>query len=416
MAYRTRVADAEVAQRLIATGAVLIEGPKSCGKTETARRVAASEVLFDIDPAARSAVEISPESVLNGPAPLLLDEWQLAPSVWDRVRREVDSRQKPGQFILTGSSVPDHDVRRHSGAGRIGIVRMRTMSLVESGESIGTVSLRALLAGDEQASAESGMKVQTLAVALCRGGWPSLIDTESAMASAALGDYILHTCHVDVLSVAGPRRDPTKVGRVFQSLARLTATDAPLQTIAADVHQSGGSIDRHSVADYVDALERLMLVENQPAWSPRLRSRAVVRVSPKRHFVDPSLAAAAMGASPEKLLRDPETLGLLFESLVVRDLRVLSAPLRGTVHHYRDNVGFEIDAIVQCPDGRWGAFEVKLGHLRVDAAAAQLLKFRQRVDTSIVGEPAVLGVITVGGPAYRRPDGVHVIPIDCLGA
>lgn len=415
MPYLPRVADGELAARLATAGAVLVEGPKFCGKTETARRAAASEVLLDVDRPARDAVLVAPDLVLGKQAPLLLDEWQIVPELWDLVRREVDARRAPGQFILTGSATPTDDARRHSGAGRFSAMRMRPMCLAESRRSDATVSLRALLDGETQAAKDPGLAVTELAEVLTRGGWPALLDLPLPAVTRSLRDYLAQATHVDVLTLAGRRRDPAKIDALVRSLARNTATEVSVTTLAADAAVGASSLDRSTVTDYLTALERLMILDQQPAWAPSMRSRAQLRTSPKRHLVDPSLAVAAMRGTPAKLLGDLATMGTLFESLVVRDLRVLAAPLDGSVYHYRDNKGLEVDAIVQCDDGRWGAFEVKLGASRVDDAAATLLAFASKVDTTATGAPGVLAVVTGEGLAYRRTDGVHVVPIGTLG-
>lgn len=413
MAYLPRVADGELGARLSSAGAVLIEGPKACGKTETARRQAASEIRLDLDDAEREAAEVAPDLVLNRPAPLLIDEWQMVPSLWNRVRRAVDDRQSPGQFILTGSATPDDDVNRHSGAGRFSVMRMRPMCLAESGRSLATVSLDALLDGATQSAPDPGLTVPDLADALTVGGWPAWQGRPPAAVARGLRDCLTQISHVDVLAISGQRRDPAKIEALLRSLARNTGTEAAITTLAEDV--AGQRMDRDTASDYLAALERLMVVENQPAWAPAMRSRAQLRSSPKRHLVDPSLAVAALRGSPAKLLADLKMMGTLFESLVVRDLRVLSQPLDGTVFHYRDNKGLEVDAIVSCDDGRWGAFEVKLGSSRVEAAAANLLSLADKVDTATCGQPGVLAVVTGTGLAYRRRDGVHVVPIGTLG-
>ena len=415
MSYRPRVADSELAVRLESAGAVLIEGPKACGKTETARQKAVSEVRLDVDASMREAAEVTPDLLLDQPAPLLIDEWQLVPEIWAHVRRAVDDRGARGQFILTGSATPHDDASRHSGAGRIGVLRMRPMCLAESNASTARVSLRALLDGDTQNAKDSGMTVMQLAELIVKGGWPALLDDDAATAGQGLRDYLTQVSHVEVPSVSGKRRDPAKVDALLRSLARNTASVAAISTLAADAAGSGEGLDRETASAYLDALARLMVVEDQPAWSPALRSRVQLRSSARRHFVDPSLAAAALQASPARLLKDLETMGLLFESMVIRDLRVLSQPLGGRVRHYRDNKGLEVDAVVACSDGQWGAFEVKLGGTRIDAAAENLLAFRKKVDTSVVGEPGVLAVVTGTGLAYRRKDGVHVVPIGTLG-
>ncbi len=420
MNYRPRVVDQELRERLTFAGAVVIEGPKACGKTETAMQFCASSVAFDIDPASRDSVAIDPRLPLTGATPRLLDEWQLAPAVWNGVRREVDARQEPGQFILTGSATPHDDITRHSGAGRISHLRMRPMSLLESGASDGTVSIAALLRGEEVRAPRSSLEFADVVDQLCRGGWPGF---QAHMGKASLrlvADYVDDICRTDIHTVDGIRRDPVRVRAVFTALARHVSSDLKYTTLARDAAPHTGSRaapDVDSVSAYVSALERLLIAEPLPAWAPHLRSRTRVRTSPKFHFVDPSLAVAALGANPEALVKDLNTTGLLFESLVVRDLRVYSQPLGGGVQHYRDESGLEVDAIVSTSDSTWMAVEVKLSSSSevLDAAAAQLLKFADRVDTARCGKPAALVVITASGYAYRRPDGVTVVPIGVLG-
>lgn len=414
MAYLPRVVDDELRARLAAVGAVVLEGPKASGKTETARRAAASSVLLDVDENARRAAAIDPSLVLDGPVPRLIDEWQVEPGLWNHVRRAVDDRGEPGQFVLTGSSVPPDDVARHTGAGRFSFLRMRPMTLFESGHTNAGVSLRALLAGEPPRCDDPGLTVADLADRITVGGWPAQVGRPVADAGRAARDYLEQVRHVDVSRVAGSRRDPARVGRLLRSLARNVATEVAITVLAADAGGGDGPLDRHAVADYLNILDRLMVTEDQPAWAPHLRSRANLRRSPKRHFVDPSLAVAALGAGPEQLLADLNLLGLLFESLVIRDLRVLAQPLDGTVLHYRDNYGVEADAVVQLADGRWGAFEIKLGAGLVDEGAAALGRFRASIDTRKSGEPAVLGVIVGTGYGYLRPDDIAVIPIGSL--
>lgn len=419
MSYRQRVVDSEMTQRLASSGAVLIEGPKASGKTETARHHAASEVLLDLDEAARQSVDIDPRLILAGETPRLIDEWQLAPSVWNGVRREVDSRGIKGQFILTGSATPADDATRHSGAGRFSRLRMRPMSLYESGESNGAVSLRDLLDGRAAHSPQPDLTFDQLVEAICRGGWPALVDAPTRDALRANRDYVVDIARTDIHTIDGVKRDPTRVSATLAALSRHVATEVKHSTLTADSSQRGGHdlpADPETVANYVDALERLMLVENQPPWAPHLRSRSRVRNAPKFHFVDPSLAVAGLRADPASLTSDLNTLGLLFESLVVRDLRIYAQPLDGQVLHYRDNTGLEVDAIVTTPDQRWLACEVKLSsaaHI-VDEAAGRLLEFRARVDDAKSGPAAALLVVTAGGYAYRRPDGVTVVPIGAL--
>lgn len=414
MAYMARVVDRELQERLSASGAVVIEGAKAVGKTETARRRAASSVFLDVDPGARQALSVDPSLVLAGEAPRLIDEWQAEPELWNHVRRSVDERGGVGQFILTGSSVPSDDVSRHTGAGRFSFLRMRPMSLFETGHTNGFVSLAALLDGAQPRSPEPGISVATIAERITVGGWPAQQGRPIGDAARAARDYLEQIRHVDLRRVAGTRRDPAKVSRLLRSLARNVATEAAVAVLSADAGGADGPLDRHTTSAYLDALERLMIVENLPAWAPHMRSKATLRSSPKRHLVDPSLAVAALGAGPERLLRDLSLLGLLFESLVVRDLRVLAQPLGGEVFHYRDSYGTEVDAIVQLTDGRWAAFEVKLGAGMVEEGAASLRRFLGAIDMERCGEPAVVGVIVGTGFGYLRDDGVAVIPVGSL--
>ena len=413
--YFPRIADAELANRLAAAGAVLIEGPRACGKTETARRQAASEVLLDIDENARRAMDIDPGLVLAGDAPRLIDEWQVDPRIWNHVRRAVDARENRGQFILTGSSVPEDDIARHTGAGRISRLRLRTMTCREMGVSTGEVSLGDLLQGRFDRCARSELRVEDLAAHICRGGWPSDRELSTSACLTARVDYLEEIRRVDVYRVDGVARDPENVGRLLRSLARNVATTVSARTLAADVGGAEAPLDPDTVRSYLRALARLMLIEEQPAWSPRLRSRSRLRSAPKRHFVDPSLAVAALGASPERLLGELDFLGFLFESMVYRDLSVYARAWDAQVYHYRDNTDLEVDLVVQARGGDWCAFEVKLGGGRVDAAAKALLRFRNRLDLTAVGEPGTLAVITGSGYGYRRDDGVCVIPLEALG-
>lgn len=420
MSYRPRIVDQELRDQLAASGAVLIEGPKACGKTETARQAARSEVLLDLDGPARASGLLDPSLLLEGDTPRLLDEWQLVPALWNQVRRTVDARRTPGQFVLTGSAVPADDVTRHSGAGRITRVRMRPMSTWEAGRSTGDVSLNALFSGQGARAADSGLTVVDLADLVVRGGWPLHLGASTKAAMHQLTGYLRDVERTDVQRVDGVRRDPVKVQRLLRAYARHVATEASLSTIAADVggdapDSAAESAHRQTITDYLVALERLMVVEEQPAWAPHLRSRARIRSASKRHFVDPSLATAALGAAPDRLLADPAFFGTLFESMVVRDLRVYAQAADASVLHYRDNTGLEVDAIVERRDGAWAAFEVKLGVGAIDDAAATLLRFRAKVDAARSGPPAALAVIVGTGFGYRRPDGVDVIPIGALG-
>lgn len=414
-AYRPRIVDGELRDQLLATGAVVIEGPKACGKTMTASQQAASTVLLDTDIGARQALAVDPALVLAGARPRLLDEWQVEPGLWNQVRRAVDASDSAGQFLLTGSSVPPDDAERHTGAGRFSFLRMRPMTLFESGVSRGEASLKQLFAGEAPRTADPGLTVQELSELLTIGGWPAQQGRPVKAAARAARDYLEQVRQVDISRVGDRRRDPARVGAVLRALGRHSATEVRLATLATDAAGAAGALDERTVADYLQALERLMVIEDQPAWAPHLRSRARLRKAPKRHFVDPSLAVAALGAGPERLLEDLELFGLLFESLVIRDLRVLSQPLDGEVLHYRDHYGVEVDALVQLRDGRWGAIEIKLGEGQVEQAAASLLRFGGQVDTTRTGTPAFLAVICGKGYGYRREDGVVVVPVGALG-
>lgn len=413
--YRYRFADDELRAALDAAGAVLVEGPRGVGKTATAQNAAHSVARLDVDAGARAAGLIDPRLVLSGDRPRLIDEWQLVPNVWNEIRREVDDTGwAPGQFILTGSAVPEDDHTRHSGAGRILRMRMRPMSLAEAGYSTGEVSLAALFDGDAPRAAEPGLTITDLADRVSVGGWPALQDRTIDQALAALRGYLDETTRLDLPRVDGVQRDPQRVRRVMQSLARYVACTASARRIAADVGGADEPIKYETVQDYLNALARVFVVEDLPAWAPALRQKIRLRAAPKRHFCDPSLAAAALDSRPERLLREVDTLGLLFESLVVRDLRVYAQTMDARVLHYHDEKGLEADAVIELRDGRWGAFEVKLGLHQIDDAADALLRLAAKVDADHLGKPSVLAVVTGWGYAYRRPDGVSIIPIGAL--
>ena len=415
MKYRDRLVDHVLERLLSSTGAVVIEGPKACGKTETARQVAASEVLLDVDRNAREAIAIDPALVLKGETPRLIDEWQIEPAIWNHIRRTVDDRGKPGQFILTGSAMPADEVTRHTGAGRLTRLRLRPMTLVETGDSTGAVSLGGLLNGASQSAADSGNSIEGLVDRLAVGGWPGYLNLNTEQSITAVRSYLDEIRRVDVSRVEKTHRDPERVGRLLRSLARNVATEVSISTLAADAGGADGPLARDTVRDYLNALKRLMIYEDQPAWAPHLRSRSTLRKSAKCHFVDPSLAVAALRTTPRRLLQDLELLGLLFESMVIRDLRVYAEVNDATILHYRDNTGLEVDAVVEAADGRWCAFEIKLSPARIAEGAESLKKFANRVDTNRCGKPGQLGVIVSTGYAYVRKDGIAVIPIGVLG-
>ena len=413
--YRPRVAHVELDERLKSTGAVVIEGPKACGKTALASQAAASEVLLDVDDSARQAVALNPLSILAGEAPRLIDEWQVEPVIWNHIRREVDRRNRPGQFILTGSAMPTDDITRHTGAGRISRLRLRPMSLFETGDASGEASLRELLRGRYPGCGDTGNDARPLVERLCFGGWPGNLGKSLRAALRAQVDYLREIQSADIARVDGVQRDAHKVERVIRSLSRNIATTVSASTIAADAGGADGALDDDTVRGYVRALQRLMVVEEQPAWSTHLRSRATLRKSPKLHLADPSLAVAALRADPDKLWKNISFLGTLFESLIFHELSVYADLADAAVYHYRDNTNLEVDAVVECASGEWCAFEVKLGGNRIDEAAKALRKFRARVDTDKVGEPKILGVIVALGYGYMREDGVAVIPVGALG-
>ena len=413
MPYVSRIADSELQSRLRASGAVLIEGAKACGKTETARQIAKSEVLLDIDRSAREAAELNPRLVLDGDIPRLIDEWQLEPEIWNHVRRAVDERMDPGQFILAGSAQPSDDETRHTGAGRISRLRMRPMSLHELGFSDGQISLAALLDEQKAEASNPGLELEDLAAAICRGGWPAFRGLDLSDALRRVRDY-LGEIPRDAQRL-GSRHRPERVTRLIQSLARNVSTPVAATTLASDASRPEDPISDDGVAEYISSLTSLFVIEDQPAWQPHLRSRYRLRRGAKRHFVDPSLAVAALNSDPSALMRDLNFMGLLFESMVIRDLRIYAQAINGEVTYYQDNSGLEVDAIVET-ENSWGAFEVKLGgEKRIEEGAASLARFKERIDTSRAGDPAVLAIIVGDGYGYVRKDGIQVIPIGCLG-
>ncbi|GAA4380533.1 ATP-binding protein [Agromyces bauzanensis] len=417
MPYLPRVADTLVADRLAAMGGVLIEGPRASGKTETGLHHAASFVRLDESPGLATVAENAPDALLEGPVPRLIDEWQLAPVLWNAVRHEIDDRRAPGQFILSGSATPPDDITRHSGVGRIARVRLRTMTLAESGRSSRQVSLTELMTGADRVSARSELRYRDVAAEAVRGGWPALIDASTADAQRFNREYAEELTRADIRNATGVRRDVDRLRRTLEALSRNLSTEASIATLAADVGGADGRIDPDTVREYLDAFTAVFALETLPAWSVNLRSRSRLRTKPTIHLADPALACAVLGIGPERLALDPEYFGFVFESMAVRDLRVYSALHDGRVYRYRDNTGLEVDAVIEYPGGVWGAAEVKLGGSAVAAAEASLLKLRdERVDVARVGAPAYLAVITATEYAYTLPSGVHVIPLATLGA
>lgn len=408
--------DEELSLRLRSAGAVLIEGPKACGKTRTALQVAGSVHRLDADEMARRAAEVAPQQLFTTAPPIVLDEWQLFPHLWDLVRHEVDARNpERGQFVLTGSATPEDGVRRHSGAGRFAVLPMRPLSLFESGHSDGPVSLGALFDGADANAWDPGLTVPDLIERIVVGGWPGLLESDVEDAARSNRNYLAHIAHTDVPALGSPR-NPDNVSRTIQALARSTGGEVAVTTLAKDVG-TDRAVSREAVYGYLDALQRLRITDDVPAWAPHMRSRTPLRKQPKRFLVDPALAVAALRGGPRQLLADLNATGHFFECLAVRDLRAYSQPLDGEIHHWRDNNQHEVDLVLELADGRWAAFEVKLTQRdeSVETAARQLLSFAEKVDTVKVGEPAFLAVLTGTGIGYRRTDGVQVIPIGALG-
>lgn len=415
--YYPRLCDRLLQQQLESSGAVLIEGPKWCGKTSTAKE-AANSVLYmqdpDRGPGYIQLADTMPSLLLKGEKPRVLDEWQEAPVLWDAVRFDVDQTGLRGQYILTGSAVPRDDERpKHTGTGRIARLKMRPMTLYESKESSGTVSLNALFDGSTDVFGENPLTIPDIAKCICRGGWPNAVVSKDVSAATAR-NYVEAVINMDVQRVDGVDRNPHRARALLRSYARNLSTLATITTVLDDVRANDTTISDTTVYGYVNALRRIFLIEDVPAWKPSLRSKTAIRTSDKRQFVDPSIATAVMHADAESILEDFEYFGFLFESLVTRDLRVYTQVLGGDVFHYRDKDNLEADLIIRLHDGRWAAVEVKLGSREIDDAAKHLNHLRQKVDTSKVGEPSFLMIVTGGQFAYRRNDGILVVPIGCL--
>ena len=413
--YRPRVVDAELQDLMGFMGAVLIDGPKAVGKTATASQLARTIFRMEVDRAARAALETYPDQLFASPTPILFDEWQDTPDIWNLVRRAVDDHSDKGLYLLTGSSRPRDNARLHSGAGRIARLRMRPMSLFESGHSTGAVSLAAILDGAEPSGAPAPLSIPELIERIVVGGWPETIDLPERAARAWVAAYNRNVVEVDVPAL-GPRRNPGNLTRLLASLGRGVGTPLRRSAVTIEVGGQNGPIDDKTLTNYLDALDRLMLTEPLPAWQPHMRSRTRLRTTPVHHFVDPSIGVAALGVGTAELLADLEAAGFHFESLGLRDLRVYSQALGATLSCWRDTqLNQEIDAILELPNGRWAGFEFKLGEAQADAAAESLLHMASKVDKARHGEPAALVVVTGGRFAYRRPDGILVVPITSLG-
>ncbi len=418
--YKPRIIDKQIDEYLSVFGAVCVEGPKWCGKTWTSSYHAKSEIYIG-DPRGnfqnRQLAEISPELVLEGETPRMIDEWQECPQLWDAVRSKVDERGSKGNFILTGSSTPKRKGILHSGAGRIARLRMRPMSLYESGESSGVVSLEELCRGNMKPLMTGEVKLERLAEYIVRGGWPGNLDTPVGQAMLLPSEYLNAVVEDDAFRVDGKKRDKAKMLLLLRSLARNESTTATNKTLKNDIKEiDDNDIDVDTVASYLDLFGRLFLLDNQEPFSAHIRSAVRVKQAEKRHFSDPSLACALLKATPEHLIGDLNTFGFMFEALCERDLKIYAESFGGRLYHYQDYAGKEIDAVVELPDGKWCAFEIKLGANQIESAARELVSFREAVSKEKDGiAPSVLCVICgMSNAAYKRDDGVFVVPITAL--
>ncbi len=419
--YRKRIADEILIRKLEGKGAVVIEGPKWCGKTTTAEQFASS-VLYMDDPLNKdqniSMSDINPKRLLSGPTPRLIDEWQIAPKLWDAIRFEVDHRSELGQFILTGSAVPpDTKEITHSGTGRFTRLTMRPMSLYESGDSTGEVSLRNIFDGKLDVDGQSTLDIERLAFLVARGGWPLSVDMKDSIALEQAFDYFDAVVHFDINRVDNVQKNPEKLKRLMRSYARNQGGQIPNTQIALDISANDeSSINEETVSSYINALKKIFVIEDMPAWNPNLRSKSAIRSSDTRYFIDPSIACAALGIGPNDLIYDLKTLGFLFETLCVRDLRIYADSLNGEVYHYRDKSGQEVDAVIHLRNGKYGLIEIKLGGDNlIEEGVKSLMAMERKIDTDRMNPPSFLMILTgVGDYAYKRKDGVLIVPIGTL--
>ena len=421
IAYKPRIVDRLLERKLLGKGAVLVEGAKWCGKTTTASRVAKSVLKLGEKQVVRSSrqlAEMNPVLLLRGETPRLIDEWQTIPALWDTVRSEVDDRSEMGQFVLTGSAVPvSSDETEHTGTGRIGRLMMRPMSLWESGESIGEVSVGALFDEPKEIFAENRLEIEQLTYLTCRGGWPQASLLEGTVALDQAFDYYDAVVHYDIQRADGVERDPERVKLLMRSYARHQGAAVNYGVICADMKSNdNASLNDDTVASYVKALKKIFVVEDMKAWNPNLRSKTAVRTSETRYFTDPSIGVAALGVGPEDFLNDLNTFGLFFETMAVRDLRVYAQALDGELYHYRDKNGLECDAVLHRRNGTYGLIEIKLGgDGLIEEGAANLNALEEKIDTTKMKAPSFKMVLTgTGMYAYRRKDGVYVVPIGTL--
>jgi uncharacterized protein len=416
MHYIKRLIEADLLEKLAASGAVLIKGPKSCGKTETAKQFAKSILEMDRDPQVPVMMATNPRLLLAGEAPRLIDEWQEQPEIWNYVRHEVDERKAKGQFILTGSANPTDDVKLHSGAGRFTVVQMDTMTWQELGYSTGIVKMSDLLQGSFPDFYDSGVSLDFIMERMLIGGWPALANETTKNALQMNRGYVDLLCEVDMGRASGVKRDPLKVRSLLRSIARNTATLANNKTLEQDVKTyDRNELSRNTLSEYLDSLSRLMILYEQPAFNPHIRSSASLRKSPKRHLCDTSLAAAALGLDKDSLIKDIKYAGFLFESLAIHEINVYAKANDASVFHYNDSYGNEVDAIVQKRNGDYAAFEIKLGVGYIDEAAENLRKFIRNIDAAKMGLPKSLNIITGTGLSHHRPDGMNVISLASLG-
>lgn len=419
--YKKRIADKILAKKLKGKGAVLIEGVKWCGKTTTAEQIAKS-ILYMARPEDKeqnlTLADINPSLLLAGEVPRLIDEWQLAPKLWDAVRFEVDHRGEEGQFILTGSSVPaSMENVSHTGTGRFSWLTMRPMSLFESGESNGEVSLNNLFNNPQRISAINNLTLNDIAFLCCRGGWPRSVFMDNDIALEQAYDYYDAVVNSDISRVDGINRTPERVKNLMRSYARNIGTQASYETIKEDmIKNDTNSLDSDTVYSYINALKKIFVVEESPAWNPNLRSKIATRTSETRYFVDPSIGVAALGIGPDDLINDLRTFGLVFEAMCIRDLRVYADANNGKVYHYRDSSGLECDAVIHLRNGSYGLIEIKLGGDKlIQEGAENLLKLRSKIDTEKMNNPSFMMILTAtGNYAYKREDGIFVVPIGCL--
>jgi predicted AAA+ superfamily ATPase len=416
MKYIRRLIEDELVEKLAASGALLIKGPKSSGKTATAKQYAKSVLEMDRDPQVPVMMGTNPKLLLTGNTPRLIDEWQEQPEIWNYVRHEVDDRKLKGQFILTGSANPADNAKLHSGAGRFTVMQMDTMSWQELGYSTGTLKLSELLTGKANPNFETAISLELIIERMCIGGWPTLIGETEKNALNMNRSYVDLLCEVDMSKVSGVKRNPQKVRSLLRSLARNVARLVDNQTLEKDVKTNErNELSRNTLSDYLNALSRLMILYEQPAFNPHIRSSASLRKSPKRHLCDTSLAVAALGLTKESLIKDIKYTGFLFESLAVHELNVYAKANDAQVFHYSDSYGYEVDAIVQKRNGDYAAFEIKLGVGFIEDAAENLKKFRANIDVSKMDLPKTLNIITGTGMSYLRPDGIQVISLASLG-